>query len=77
MLLEHFELLEDEGINYDIALVHELYYDVATYLGDKECIIKYKLGEKYLNLFKISERYHHKQTKKFRSQLQKDWGIRT
>eukprot|EP00956_Cyclotella_meneghiniana_P015285 scaffold23234_cov67-Cyclotella_meneghiniana.AAC.5 len=72
MMLEYIELLENEGMDHDIAAAYELCYDVAIFLGDRECIRQYKLGQRCLDVLKVSKGERHRITKKYRARMQKD-----
>lgn len=67
MMLEYLELLENEGLDHDIAAAYELCYDVAMFLGDRDCIKCYKL--------RVSKGERHRIAKKFRAKMQKDENL--
>ena len=71
LLMEYIELSREEGLLHDSTSLFELAFDVASYLGETECIREYGLGDTCLKLLEVSKGEKHKMTRKFRAKLNK------
>ena len=71
LLMEYIELSREEGLLHDAVSLFELTYDVASYLGEADCIREYDLGDTCLKLLEASKGEKHRFTRKFRAKLTK------